>query len=168
METCFTQASVVPSPPEVVWQRITTPQGINDELFPWLRMTVPMALVGKSIEALPVGPQLGRSWLLLMGVLPIDYDDLAIAALEPGRRLLERSSMMTFARWEHERSLTAAVGGCRVEDRIAFRLRAPMRFIPGIALLLGVVLRALFAHRHRRLRRWCEERRDDAPSVLER
>jgi len=30
-----------------------------------------------------------------------------------------------------------------------------MRFVPGLATLLALALRALFAHRHRRLRRWC-------------
>lgn len=155
MATRFTHASVVPAPPALVWQRVTTPAGINDELFPWLRMTVPKALLGKTIEAMPLGPRLGRSWLLLLGVLPIDYDDLAIAALEPGRRFLERSSMLAVAEWEHERRLAADPGGCRVEDRIGFVLRAPMRFVPGLASLLSRALRALFAHRHRRLRRWC-------------
>ena len=35
----------------------------------------------------------------LLRVLPVEYDDLTIAELEPGRRFLERSTMMTLRRW---------------------------------------------------------------------
>jgi len=69
--TRFVHASVVPAPPALVWQRVTTPAGINDELF-CRRMTAPKALFGKTIEAIPLGPTLGRSWPLLPGVLPIN------------------------------------------------------------------------------------------------
>jgi len=57
--------------------------------------------------------------------------------------------MLAIAEWAHVRRLGAAAGGCRVEDRVGFC------FVPGLATLLAPALRALFAHRHRRLRRWC-------------
>lgn len=138
-----------------MWRRVTTPAGINDELFPWLRMTVPKALAGKTIEAIPVGPRLGRSWLLLLGVLPIDDDDLAIAALEPGPRFLERSRMLAIAAWEHGRRLGADDAGCRVEGRIGFVLRAPHAVCPRPRGAAGGGAARAFRASPWPLHRWC-------------
>ena len=117
-------------------------------------MAVPRTLRGKSIQQIPLRSVLGRSWLRLFGVLPIAYDDLTIAELEPGRRLLERSSMLSIEHWQHERLLTAVATGCEVQDRIRFGLRRPLVWLPGMHGLVAAALRRLFAHRHRRLRCW--------------
>ena len=76
-----------------------TEEGINDELAPILRMTMPSGLRGKSVDTVEVGAELGRSWILLGRLVPIDYDDLKLVELEPGRRFLERSRTLTFAVW---------------------------------------------------------------------
>ena len=41
-------------------------------------------------------------------MIPIDYDDLTLVALEPGRGFHERSRMLSMRVWEHERTLEPA------------------------------------------------------------
>jgi ligand-binding SRPBCC domain-containing protein len=118
-----------------------------------MRMTVPRAMRGRTIADVRAGKHLGRSWFLLGGVVPFDFDDITIAELEPGRRFLERSTMWSFRHWSHERVLEAERGGCALTDRISFEPRAPQRFIPGYGRLLRAGLRWFFRHRHRRLAR---------------
>ena len=97
---------------------------------------------------------LGRSWILLGGLLPVDYDDLCLAELEPGRRFLERSSTLAFRVWQHERVVEPeGAGSCRVTDALGFELRAAIAWIPGAERLAAAIVGALFRHRHRRLAR---------------
>jgi hypothetical protein len=153
MET-VEQSTVVPGDAERVWARAITEAGINDELRPILRMTMPARLEGKTIDDVEVGVPLGRSWILLFGLIPVDYDDLQLAELGPGKRFLERSSMLSMSVWQHERSVEpVSEGSCRVTDRLGFELRRPLAWVPGSARFAGAVVAALFRHRHRRLAR---------------
>ena len=69
-------------------------------------------------------------------MLPVDYDDLCLAELEPGRRFLERSRTLTFAVWQHERVIEPeGEGACRVTDRLGFELKRGVAWIPGAARL---------------------------------
>jgi hypothetical protein len=136
-----------------------TPEGINDELRPLLRMTMPASLRGRTISEVPLGEPLGRSWILLFGLLPVDYDDLRLAERGPGFRFLERSTMLSMSFWEHERTVAPGAAGCEVTDRLTFRLRGPLAGIPGSARLARAIVARLFAHRHRRLAAyWAGER----------
>jgi hypothetical protein len=131
-----------------VWSEVTSFRGINAELMPILKMTAPRDWKERTLEQVRPGQDLFRSWLLLFGVVPIDYDDLGIAEVGPGYRFLERSQMLSAALWEHERLVEeVTAGSCRVTDRVRF---AP-RWTPFGPLLCWFVPR-LFAHRHRRLR----------------
>lgn len=131
---------------------MVSPGGINHELGPWIRMTMPRGLRHKTIDDVKPGQQLGRSWLLLFGVIPFDYDDLGLAELEPGRRFLERSTMLSMRRWEHERSVTpAGDGACEVTDRVAFELRRGLARLPGLERPVRALIARVFEHRHRRL-----------------
>ena len=151
------RSSSLPLSADRVWARVVTEEGINHELSPILRMTMPAGLRGRTVEDVAVGTPLGRSWLLLGRVLPVDFDDLCLAELEPGRRFLERSRTLAFAVWEHERVVEGeGEGACRVSDRLGFELRRGLRRIPGAAALAAVIVGALFGHRHRRLRAWAE------------
>ena len=47
--------------------------------------------------------RLFRSWILLAGIIPVEYDDIVFEEVEPGHRFQERSSMFTLRVWEHER-----------------------------------------------------------------
>ena len=95
------------------------------------------------------GQHLGRSWLLLGGVLPFDYDDITIEQLEPGRSFQEDSTMLSQRSWRHHRAVEpTGPGRCTVTDDVSFRPRLPVPV--GV---LEAIFRQVFAHRHRRLRR---------------
>ena len=141
----FVFRSSLTAPPEAVWDRITTMQGVNDELAPVFRMTHPRGLDRLPDDA-PTGVRLFRSWVLLFGVIPVDYDDLTLVRIEPGKGFLESSQLMTARRWEHERTLEPLAAGTLLSDRIAFEPR-----VRTLGPVLFRVTRALFAHRHGRL-----------------
>lgn len=143
----FSIASVLDAPPEAVWERAMSAEGINAELAPLLRMTVPRGLDGLDLRRLGAGP-LGRSWLLLFGLIPFDYDEIGLERVEPGRGFLERSSMLSQRLWEHERTIAPEGEGTRIVDRLAWEPRLP---VPGG--LLRPLIAALFRHRQRRLQR---------------
>jgi hypothetical protein len=144
----FRIASSLRAEPAAVWERAMSAAGINAELRPLLRMTTPRGLDSLDLHGLERGP-LGRSWLLLFGVLPIDYDDIGLERIEPGRGFLERSTMLSMRLWEHERTIEPGPGGgATIVDRLAWEPRLPL---PG--RLLRPVVAALFRHRHKRLRR---------------
>ncbi|MEX0992820.1 MAG: hypothetical protein WDZ37_02375 [Solirubrobacterales bacterium] len=144
-----TVSSRVAAPRERVWARVVTPEGVNHELMPIMRMTVPRGLGSFDLERLPVGEPIGRSWILLGGLIPVDYDDLKLDRVDPGFGFLERSTMLTMRLWEHERTLSDQGDGCVVTDRLRFKPRLPLP----IGLVERIV-RAIFRHRHRRLLRW--------------
>ena len=104
---------VVPAGVAPVWARVVDPDGIDHELRPWLTMRVPRGTTGLSIDLVPLGRPLGRAWLRLFGIVPVDFDRLVVVEVEPGRRFLERSSMLSMRLWEHERTLTPVAGGTR-------------------------------------------------------
>lgn len=134
--------------PAAVWERAMSAEGINAELGPLLRMTVPHGMESLDLHGLGPGP-LGRSWLLLFGLIPIDYDEIGLEWIEPGRGFLERSTMLSMRLWEHERTIEAGEeGDARIVDRLAWEPRLPL---PG--KLLRPLVAALFRHRHKQLRR---------------
>jgi len=143
------QRSDVAAPIDLVWQRVVSPEGINDEMRPWMTMSMPRGTEDLSIDSIDLGVPVGRAWIRLFGVLPIDYDHLCLVALEPGRSFHEKSTMLSMRSWQHERTLTS-VGDAvtRVQDRVTFEPRWFMRLSAG---LLHRLLAAFFAHRHRRL-----------------
>ncbi|WP_328310624.1 hypothetical protein [Actinomycetospora sp. NBC_00405] len=145
----FVLSSLVPADTDAVWRRVVTPEGINDELRPWMTMSFPPDADVHSIEAVRVGEPLGRARLRLFGVVPFDHDDLVITELEPGRRFLEESTMASMRRWVHERTVVPEPGGATtITDRVTFEPRALLRWAGRV---LRPVLAAFFAHRQRRL-----------------
>jgi ligand-binding SRPBCC domain-containing protein len=132
-----------------VWDRVTTPEGINDEMRPIMRMTVPAGFERLDPESVELGERIGRSWVLLLGLIPFDYDDLTLVGLDPGHGFLERSTMLSQRVWEHERTMEPTEGGgCLVTDRVRWE---PRFGLPGRPL--RPLIAFLFRHRHRRLRR---------------
>jgi ligand-binding SRPBCC domain-containing protein len=142
------QESIVPATPDAVWAHVSTFEGINAELQPLMRMTAPASVRALEPADVVLGERIFRSWVLLFGVLPIDFDDLTLVALEPGRGFHERSRMLSMRVWEHERRLQPVSSGCRVVDRLSFEPR-----LPGMGPLLERFIRLTFRHRHRQLRR---------------
>jgi ligand-binding SRPBCC domain-containing protein len=142
----FSVSSLLTAAPEKVWARVSTLSGVNAEMAPWFRMTGPRGLDRFEPQQLVLGQRLFRSWLLLFGVLPVDYDDLTFVRFEPGQGFLERSRMISAKVWEHERTLEPHPEGTLLTDRLRFEPRLPL---PGLRALYSGV----FRHRHERLRR---------------
>ncbi len=143
----FVVSSHLSAAPERVWRHAVSPAGVNRELRPLLRMTFPPDMADLTTGWKP-GRRRFRSWLLLGGVLPVEYDELAFAEVEPGRRFLERSTLLSQRLWEHERTVEPTARGCRITDRVRFEPR-----IAWLAPLHAPVFRAVFRWRHRNLRR---------------
>jgi ligand-binding SRPBCC domain-containing protein len=135
---------------DTVWAWVTTAPGVNDELWPWMRMTVPRGWQDGSLASLEPGVTIGRSWILLFGVLPFDVDDLTLAEIGP-HHFVERSPLLSAASWQHERTVVATPTGCRLSDVLTFESRALAVRIPGGVRLHTAVITAIFRHRHRRL-----------------
>lgn len=135
--------------PVQVWDRVITPEGIRDEMHPYLRMTLPAGVERLDPESVEMGERIGRSWILLFGLLPFDYDDITLVRLEPGRGFLERSRMLSQRAWEHERTLEPDPGGgCLITDRVSWQ---PRLGLPGRPL--RPMIAWFFRHRHKRLQR---------------
>src|SRR5690348_8763452 len=114
--------SWIDAPAEQVWARIVTPHGINDEMRPWMTMSMPRGARDLTVDTVPVGTPVGRCWLRLFGVVPFDYDDLTIAELHPGHGFDEQSTMLSMRAWRHQRSLEAlTVDATVVRDRVTFQ-----------------------------------------------
>jgi hypothetical protein len=47
---------------------VVTSEGINDEVRPWVTMTMPRAADGLTVDKLPVGVPIGPAWLRVSGV----------------------------------------------------------------------------------------------------
>ena len=141
----FAFTSELAAPAEEVFAAALTPAGINAEFRPFLRMTFPANTTDFTADLVP-GEKLFRSWILLFGIIPVEYDDLVIEELGPGLRFQERSSMALQREWSHERVVEPLGTGCRLTDRVAFTPR-----LPGLGLLLAPVFRGVFQWRHRNL-----------------
>lgn len=140
----------VQAPADRVWARVTSQDGINHELLPWMKMTMPRGARGLTIDTFPLNTVIGKSWILLFGVIPVDYDELSIVELDPGRYFHEKSTMATMRHWEHERTIAPLdEGRTRITDRITLEPR-----FAAAAPLAARILHAFFGHRHRRLTRF--------------
>jgi hypothetical protein len=136
------------APPDTVWRHAISPAGVNRELRPLARMTFPSAVAALDDRSVRLNQRICRSWVLLFGILPVDYDDVTLVELEPGRRFLERSPMFSQRLWEHGRTIDPLPGGSRVCDRVRFATR-----LSPLGPLYAPIFRAAFRLRHRNLRR---------------
>lgn len=133
--------------PHILWDHAVSPAGVNHEMRPLLRMTFPANITDVTACWRP-RKRLYRSWILLGGVLPLDYDDVSFYEVEPGRRFLESSHMFSQRRWEHERTIEPAEHGSCLTDRVRYEPRVKV-----LASVYGYVVKAVFKLRHRNLRR---------------
>ena len=138
------------APVDEVWAWVTTPKGINDELRPIMKMTVPAGWGDRSLAEVEAPVTVGRSWILLFGFLPFDWDHLHLAAVGE-RSFNERSSMMSATSWHHDRAVEPDGDATVLSDDLAFVLRRPLRWMPGSAQLYQAVITRIFRHRHARL-----------------
>lgn len=131
-----------------VFAHATRLESVNDEMHPWLHMTAPADVRGLSLSdpRLTLGAPLFRSWVLFLRFLPVERMDVTIVELGPGNRFVEQSGVLFLRKWRHERTVAAVEGGCTVTDRLT--LEPPIGLF---APLLALLVRAFFAHRHRKL-----------------
>ncbi len=130
-----------------VWDAVACMSGVNDELRPLVRMTYPPGCDRLESDNRLVLAGF-RSWVLLLGVLPIDRHHFGFEEIVDGERFTERSDSWLNRSWRHGRVVSSndAPGGAVLRDELEIepRLRALEPFVR-----LGVG--SVFRHRHRRL-----------------
>jgi len=141
--------SLLRAPAGDVWRHASSMDGVNWELSPFVEMTVPRAARGLTIADAPTGVVAFRSVLLAFGFLPFDVHSLRLETVSPPKGFAEESTSWLQRRWRHERTITPLDGGgCELVDAVTVEPR-----LPGGALVVTKIVRAMFAWRHRRLRR---------------
>ncbi|WP_163543033.1 hypothetical protein [Occultella kanbiaonis] len=108
----MTRSVGVAAPLAEVWDRVTAPAGINDELAPYLTMTMPARWRAGTIATVPVGEPLGRAGLRLAGPIPVEYDDLFLVAVTAPTMFHERSEMLFAHRHRRLRAWADTRSGC--------------------------------------------------------
>lgn len=144
-----TRSSRLAAPAERVWAHATSMASITREMAPWLRMTFPPEAAGVALDdpRVRLGEPLFTSWVLLLGVVPVERMDLTLAELDPGRRFVEQSRTRVLKGWRHERRVEPDGDGCVVTDTLT--LTPPVGALAGpLEWFVG----RFFEHRHRRLR----------------
>lgn len=129
-----------------VWRRVSTMQGVNAELGPWLLMSHPAGKADLKTAGLPQNGFAFSSWLLLCGLLPIDRHHLGFDRILPDTGFDERSHSWTQKLWRHYRRVVPTPQGTRITDELEFVPRLSF-----MAPLLSAMVTATFRHRHRRL-----------------
>lgn len=141
----------VPVNADIVWQFVTTLEGINAELRPLMSMTTPPHWPDTSLAQVKVPIHLGKSWIFAGGLLLVDYDDLSIVELDE-RRFKEESTMLSASSWTHERIVHEhSPTSSTIEDIVTV---TPRKFISATRLGIRVhrfIITTVFGHRHRRI-----------------
>ena len=145
-------SSTVATPAATVWAHVTTMDGVNDELLPWVRMTFPpeFSSLADADDSL-LGSTAFHSWLLAGGRVPFDRHSLCLLEVDDrgddGGSFVEESTTWLQRRWRHERDVVAlGEGRSLVTDRLVVVPRVPIA-----RPVVATVVSWLFARRHRRL-----------------
>ncbi len=139
-------ASNLPVPLPNLWQKVSTMEGVNHELAPFIHMTSPATLRRLPFTQAPLKQPLFTSWLLLFGILPFDRHQLRLDEVwEGGFR--ENSSSLIHRAWRHERIITANGTGSTLTDTLNFEPRISL-----LGYIILPVVRFVFQHRHRHLK----------------
>jgi len=143
--TALTFSSTLSISPTVFWaqQSLAT---VNYELGPWIHMTAPKKWRAVRLADWQGGDALFASWVLFLGVLPVDRHRFGSFTFKPESGFAENSSSWTNRTWQHVRTVQAAGAGCTVRDSIVFSPR-----MVWMAPLLRLIYSFVFSHRHRRL-----------------
>src|SRR4029077_11380037 len=106
--------------PAEAWSWMTSVECISTELAPVVRMTVPKSSSTLLSGDVVTGERLFYSWVLLLGLFPIDRMEFTLSSVDIGRGFVEESPTLTMKRWRHERTLAASDGGTVLTDRLTF------------------------------------------------
>lgn len=130
--------------PAEVWQGISSIEGVNHEMNPWLGMTPPP---GTDLEAAASGEILPLKLKGPLG-LPLGTYPLGLLRLTEGEGFLEQTWMLPFLLWQHERGIAAdPAGGTLITDSLGWQWR--LGFLDRL-VVAGV--RRFFGLRHRSLK----------------
>lgn len=136
------------APPEQVWTAVSAMKGVNAELHPWVHMTSPRGI--DRLDADDTSLRGGfRSWILVLGVIPVDRHHFGFDEIG-NRHFAERSRSWLNRTWRHNRTVSTG------SDPQTSSIRDELEIVPRIRALrplVRTVVRAVFRHRHRRLRR---------------
>ena len=140
--------SNVPRSPAELWDWSTSVEGVVTEMGPVLKLDFPEGMTHIPRD----GSTLGRP---LFGVVPVDLSRLTFTEMEPGRRFVEQSPLLSMKSWRHERIITPSPDGSKVVDRLEFtpRFAGP---------IVGWIIERFFRHRHAVLKKHYRERRSVA------
>lgn len=147
-EFLFSNSSELSARAEEVLPTLTL-RGLNAELWPWVRMTAPEEFTQLPLEQWPAQTALFKSWILLLGILPMDRHAFYLESVTSGSGFAERSSSVVNAQWNHTRVILPIAGGCRVTDTLRYQSRLAL-----LGYLLRPAYQLVFWWRHRRLRSW--------------
>lgn len=116
-------------------------RGVAAEMRPLLKLDFPKGMTHIPRDGSGLGTPLGNCPFLLLGLLPVDLSRLTFVEMEPGRRFVEQSPLLSMKSWRHERTITPAAEGATVTDSLEFtpRFAAP---------IVGFFVTKLFQHRH--------------------
>lgn len=130
-----------------IWDAISSFEGINKEFVPLMTMTCPDPSLRMTADLVTDKP-LFRSWILLFGLIPIDYDLIRLQEVEVYHGFKERSTMGFMSEWHHDRTLIDATSsnGTVVTDTLSFTPR-----IPFTGVILMFIVKQLFLLRHSNL-----------------
>jgi ligand-binding SRPBCC domain-containing protein len=147
--------SYVPRSPAELWDWSTSVQGVEAEMGPVLKLDFPRGMTHIPRDGSGLGRPLGNFKFLLFGVVPVDLSRLTFTEVEPGRRFVEQSPLLSMKSWRHERIIAPGPDGTRVVDRLEFtpRFAGP---------IVGWIIERFFRHRHAVLKKHYRERRSVA------
>jgi ligand-binding SRPBCC domain-containing protein len=147
--------SKVPTTPVELWNWSTSVRGVDAEMGPILKLDFPKGMTHIPRDGSGLGKPLGNCKFLLFGIVPVDLSRLTFVEVEPGRRFVEESPLLSMKEWRHERVITPGEDGTRVVDNLEFT----PRFATGIVKWF---ISKFFQHRHAVLLREFRERRSVA------
>lgn len=147
--------SKVPTTPAELWNWSTSVHGVDAEMRPVLKLDFPKGMTHIPRDGSGLGKPLGNCKFLLFGVLPVDLSRLTFVEVEPGRRFVEQSPLLSMKSWRHERVIAPGTDGTRVVDTLEFT----PRFATGV---VAWFISKFFQHRHTVLLRTFRERRSAA------
>ncbi len=135
---------------DIVWNGVTKMDGINDELYPLLKMTHPSDTKNLSIKDAPINKFLFTSILLLFMFIPIDLHFLKLKKVKHGE-FVEESSSIIQNKWIHHRTITKDPHNknhCILTDDLEWNTR-----IYGVAnYIMYPIIYVIFWNRHYRLK----------------
>lgn len=141
-------ASLVHMPAALVWRAISSLEGLEDELSPWVRVRLPPRDRERMQAGQPDGVSV-NAWVLLGGLWPVDRFWSRVAVVDRARGLSIDSTSVLFRKWRLERRVEElAPARTTLHDRLCYapRLPVPRGWVD------PWVLRTL-VHRHRRLQK---------------